>query len=85
MCVSVCRCRAHPPRRTTLDNELGPEAGTALAKAVEVNSSLAYLDLRRKWAFATRGRIRPRPLLLPPSGALRIVFWMLVGVVHGGV
>ena len=36
------------PPRTTVVNELGPEAGTALAKAVEVNSSLAHLNLECK-------------------------------------
>ena len=56
--------------------------GTALAKAVEINKSLAHLDLFRKWAFATRGRIRGAATVLPPGGAARIV---LLGVGWGSV
>ena len=55
--------------------------GTALAKAVEVNSSLTRLNLWSKWAFATRGRIRAQ---LAPSQAARSC-WVLGGVVDGGV
>ena len=79
--IHKCPCANVAPahaRRTTLVNELGPEAGTALAKAVEVNSSLTKLNLGSKWAFATRGRIRAQ---LAPSQAARSCWvgsWMVV-------
>ena len=83
VCVSVCRCRAHPPRRTTLGNKLGPEAGTALAKAVEVNSSLARLALRRRLPMSQHPTTPPPPCALCQSVYFEVWGWLglrMVGV-----